>query len=76
MNTCNSIKKACNEVGGITALSRGLGITPGAVHQWTIGYRRVPAERCPDIEELTNGVVRAEELRPDVNWHFIRGRAA
>ena len=29
---------------------------------------------CIRIEAATNGKVRAEDLRPDVPWHVIRGK--
>jgi transcriptional repressor of cell division inhibition gene dicB len=59
--------------GGISRLAKHFGITPWAVSRWQdLG---VPADRCPDIEFLTNGLVTCEELRPDVNWSVIRGRA-
>ena len=32
----------------------------------------VPAERCPAIEEATGGLVRCEDLRPDVRWDVLR----
>lgn len=54
-------------------MARLLGVTPSTVNQWTTGYRPVPAERCPEIEKLTQGAVRCEELRPDVDWAYLRG---
>jgi DNA-binding transcriptional regulator YdaS (Cro superfamily) len=36
----------------------------------------VPAERCPAIEEATGGLVRCEDLRPDVAWSVLRGNTA
>lgn len=59
--------------GGITNLAKHFGITPWAVSRWRTSG--VPAERCPDIELLTNGKVTCEELRPDVNWSAIRNKA-
>ncbi|OCG56968.1 Cro/Cl family transcriptional regulator [Gilliamella sp. Nev5-1] len=59
--------------GGISRLAKHFGITSWAVSRWQ--YVAVPAERCPDIEFLTDGQVTCEELRPDVNWSVIRGRA-
>ncbi len=53
-------------------LANGLGVTPGAISQWISGLRSVPAERCPDIERLTHGAVRCEELRPDIPWGVLR----
>jgi DNA-binding transcriptional regulator YdaS (Cro superfamily) len=39
------------------------------IYQWK--KTRVPADRCPDVEQLTG--VRCEDLRPDVNWAVVRG---
>ena len=47
-------------------LASALGLTEGAVKHWCSGFRRVPAERCRDIEAATGGQVTCEELRPDV----------
>lgn len=51
-------------------LARQLGVTPGAVTQWIT--EGVPAERCPAIEKATKGAVRCEDLRPDVDWAYLR----
>ena len=40
------------------------------VHQWT--KTRIPAEHCPAIERETGGVIRCEDLRPDVEWGVLR----
>lgn len=69
----NPIQKACNCVGGQAALARVLGVTPAMVHQWMHGIRQVSAERCPAIERATQGAVRCEDLRPDVDWAVLRG---
>ncbi len=42
------------------------------VNQWANGVRQVPAERCPAIERATDGAVRCEDLRPDVEWGVLR----
>ena len=44
-------------------------ISAQAVHKW----KQVPAERCPAIEQATNGAVTCEDLRPDVDWAYLRG---
>lgn len=75
MNT-EAINRACQAVGGLTPLAKSLGVTVGAVHQWTKGYKQVPVERCIPIEMATKGEVKAEELRPDHPWHVIRGTEA
>lgn len=38
-------------------------------------FHGVPAERCPAIERATNGQVRCEDLRPDVDWAVLRCQA-
>lgn len=43
----------------ITALAAALGLTPQAVSKW----RRVPVERCPEVEGATD--IPREVLRPD-----------
>jgi DNA-binding transcriptional regulator YdaS (Cro superfamily) len=43
------------------------------ISQWRNGIRPIPAERCPAIERATGGVVRCEDLRPDVDWAVLRG---
>lgn len=68
----SEISRACELVGGRTAMSRVLQVTPSAVSQWCNGIREVPAERCPLIEQATGGVVRCEDLRPDVAWGVLR----
>ncbi|MDD3884535.1 MAG: helix-turn-helix domain-containing protein [Gallionella sp.] len=55
------------------SLARKLGITPVLISQWRTGLRRVPIERCPDIEKATDGQVTCEELRPDIDWAYLRG---
>ena len=52
--------------------ARKMGVTSGAVSQWVSGLSAVSAERCPAIEAVTNGLVRCEELRPDVAWAVLR----
>ena len=65
--------KAVQIAGGTpTALARGIGITPWAVSKWDI--EKIPEERCEQIEKLTNGRVKAEELRPDINWEYVRNQ--
>ena len=53
-------------------LARLLGISPVLIHQWKSGERKVPAQRCPAIERVTKGAVRCEDLRPDVDWGYLR----
>ncbi|MCB0252548.1 MAG: helix-turn-helix domain-containing protein [Anaerolineae bacterium] len=58
--------------GAAAKLARILDVSPVLISQWANGVRRVPAERCPDIERATGGVVRCEDLRPDIDWSVLR----
>lgn len=71
-----SIREACRIVGGQAVLARLLMVSPPTVNQWVSGTRQVPAERCPAIEKATDGAVTCEELRPDVDWSYLRGTGA
>lgn len=63
------------ERGRQSKLASLTGISPVLLSQWAGGKRDVPAERCPAIERATQGVVRCEDLRPDVEWGVLRGAA-
>lgn len=58
--------------GSSETLAYALGVHSVQISQWKTGARQVPAERCPDIEAATDGLVTCEELRPDVNWAVLR----
>lgn len=64
--------KALEIVGGPAKLAAVLGVSVQAVCFWRDGDRRMPADHCPSIERATGGVVRCEELRPDVDWAYLR----
>ena len=65
-----ALDRAIKIVGNRSALARSLGITPWAVAKWDRNCP--PQSRCLDIEQATGGQVTAEELRPDVNWVYVR----
>lgn len=67
------LAKAIQTVGGAAPLARELGVSAQAVYFWRAGSRQLPAEHCPVIERLTAGQVRCEDLRPDVDWAYLRG---
>lgn len=74
MSTQNiHIEKAIKAAGSQAGLARALGVHTSLPSQWLSGHRPVPAERCPAIERATNGLVRCEDLRPDVDWAYLRG---
>lgn len=54
-------------------MANSLGVKPATVNQWVSGARPIPAGRCPEIERATNGRVKCEDLRPDVDWAYLRG---
>ncbi|MFS8930968.1 transcriptional regulator [Cupriavidus taiwanensis] len=66
------VEKAAALLGGYKALADRLGVSKSAVHQWKAEGRQVPPEHCPEIERLTLGAVRCEELNDKVDWAFVR----
>lgn len=70
-----SIRNAIAHVGSITAFARAVGVTPQAVCFWRDGKRQIPADKCPLIERMTARTVTCEDLRPDVDWRYIRETA-
>jgi DNA-binding transcriptional regulator YdaS (Cro superfamily) len=68
----NPIAAACKIVGGQSALANAIGISQPFMHQIITGVRKVPAEHCPSIERATNRGVMCEELRPDIDWGYLR----
>lgn len=68
----DALHSAIKASGSQTALARLLGIAPQVIHNW-IKRGNIPAEYCPRIERATNGAVTCEQLRPDVDWNYLRG---
>lgn len=65
------LNKAIKLMGGLQEAQRTLGLnTYQAMQAWK--RTRVPAEYCPAIEKATAGTVRCEDLRPDVDWAYLR----
>ena len=67
-----ALERAAAILGSQNNLAQALMVSKGAVSQWKEEARRVPAEHCPAIERLTAGAARCEDLRPDMNWEFLR----
>ena len=70
------VRKAIEATGTAVALAKLIDVSPSAITQWCLPkedkfYRQVPFERCLLIE-ATNGLVRCEDLRPDVRWDVLR----
>jgi len=72
----DAIKRACEIAGGQSSLARQLNIAPPTVNEWVKGDRRIPAERCPEIERITGKQVMCEQLRPDIAWSVLREQVA
>ena len=70
-----ALLKAIKHAGSQAALAKKLGIPKQNVHAW-LARGNLPAEWVPRIEHVTDGAVRAEDLRPDVPWHVIRQNKA
>lgn len=58
----------CGSQGALAAL---INVGQSHVSMWK-KRGNVPAEYCPAIERATGGAVRCEELRPDVDWGYLR----
>ena len=67
------IEIAIKDAGNAHRLALEIGVPPQSVLFWRDGDRRIPAEYCPRIEAATGGLVRCEDLRPDVRWDVLRG---
>ena len=72
MQGMDGIKKAISIVGTASKLAAAVGVTPQAVCFWRDGLRVFPAHLAPTVERLTEGAVRCEDLRPDVDWAYLR----
>lgn len=63
------------ERGGVSSLAKELGISPSYLSQLASGAAPISHSRCIDIEKATNGAIRCEDLRPDVDWAYLRNSA-
>lgn len=67
----DALNKAISIFESQTRLAKAIGVVPQVVNNW-LTRGRIPAEHCPAIERATNGAVRCEDLRPDVDWAYLR----
>ena len=67
-----NLNEYLSKPGKAADLARSIGVSAVLVSQWKTLIRPIPAERCPEIEKATGGAVRCEELRPDVDWAYLR----
>jgi DNA-binding transcriptional regulator YdaS (Cro superfamily) len=71
----NHVQRAIESQGSVAALARQLNVTTQAVCFWRDGKRKIPAEKCIEIERITDRSVRCEDLRPDADWTYLRNSA-
>lgn len=69
----NGIEKAIALYGNASRVAVALGVTPQAVFFWRHGQRVFPAELCIVLERESSRAIRCEDLRPDVDWAYLRG---
>lgn len=65
------IKKAVSICGNQAALANACGVSQPTVFKWTNGTK-IDAAYIPAIIAATNGEVKPQELRPDVDWETIK----
>ena len=54
------------------AFAEQCGTTLGQIRQVAGGHRRASANLCIAIEQASSGSIRCEDLRPDVDWAYLR----
>lgn len=71
-----ALQRAAKLLGGQAALASLLGYSDRrGVWPYFVTDRKFPAEHCPAVERATRergNVVTCEELRPDVDWPYLR----
>ena len=65
------VKKATEICGSQSALARICGVSQPTVNGWLNGAD-MDVKYIPAIIKATNGAVKPEDLRPDVDWAVIR----
>ncbi|GMG89641.1 hypothetical protein Cmtc_08610 [Cupriavidus sp. TKC] len=65
------LRSAIKLAGGASAVAARLGISREAVYDF-IRRGNFKADHCPEIEELSSGLVRCEVLNNKVKWEILR----
>ena len=71
MENVNSLHRAISCFGDAVRLAKAIGCSKSAPYMW-IKRGQVPSGWCIAIEKATAGAVRCEELRPDIDWGYLR----
>lgn len=66
------IKKAIEICGRQKSLAEACGVSQQAVNKWVSGKNNMDVKYIPAIIKATNGEVKPQELRPDVDWETIK----
>ncbi len=65
-----ALRRAISEFHTLLDFAAVLGVRYQNVQAWF--KNRVPAQYCPLIERAVHGRVLCEELRPDIEWGYLR----
>ncbi len=61
-----ALQQAIQVVGGVKKLALELGVHPNNVSDWLYREPKIPARHAQKIVQVTRGLIKAEELRPDI----------
>lgn len=67
-----ALMRAVEMFGTRVKLAAAIGTTKASINNWLNEGELIPLKRCPEIERVTKGAVRCEELRPDLDWGVLR----
>lgn len=56
----------------VAQLAGRCGTSPAHLMQIARGYRRAGEYLCINLDRETSGRIRCEDLRPDVDWAYLR----
>lgn len=65
------VKRLIKLLGGPTKTARAFAVHPQTVVFWRLGSSKFPAEHCPTAEDLSDGEILCEDLRPDIQWRVL-----
>ena len=63
-----AMQKAVLLFGGVVKLSEKMNVQQSTISKWLHSKLPVPIKHAVKIEELTNGKIKAKDLRPDLKW--------
>ncbi|WP_426248427.1 transcriptional regulator [Pseudomonas sp. TWR3-1-1] len=68
MTPAQAAREAARIMGSQTDLAKSLGVSAPTVSQWCSGDRPIPPPRALQIESLTKGGIKREDLCPSFPW--------